>query len=219
MFLDDDGIPRDLTSDNLYDYSFDLHGTMLLTSADTEVYMPPKWHGTMYGTEEMLNSYRQNFNPNPSLLNFHALQPYEPELVCCKKVVVELTVLPAGQSLFSDAEIAVFVVKLTKYVTNADGSEEVDTNTNTLITKEIGTELCFFPHNHPYHVRIMREGIDVVYVDDRIYKNGMPSVTYQHQRICNLLSNLQPRCVKSLSGRPLPPVLNSVCRDPDDGPI
>ncbi|XP_022228282.2 uncharacterized protein LOC111078038 isoform X2 [Drosophila obscura] len=150
-----------------------------------------------------------------SLLNFHALQAYEPELICCRNVVIELTVLPAGQSLYSDSEIAVFMVKLAKFITNTDGTETPETNTNTLISKEIGTELSFFPHNHHYHLRIMSEGIDVVYVDDKIYQNGAPGVSYQHQRVCNLLSNLQPRCVKSLSGRPLPPVLNSVCRDPN----
>ncbi|KAH8413139.1 hypothetical protein KR009_008285 [Drosophila setifemur] len=199
MFLDAFGFPKEVTPDNLHEYSYDLHGTKLLTSADFEIYLPPQWHGTIYSTEELLDTYRNRFNPDPNLLTFHALQPYEPEFICCEKAVVELTALPAGQSLYSDAEILVFLVKQTA------------NDTNTLITKELGSELNFFPHNHHYHARIMDEGIDVVYVDDRIY-NGSPPVNYQHQRLYNLLSNIQPCAVLSLSGRPLPEVLRGACR-------
>ncbi|EDV31083.1 uncharacterized protein Dana_GF15182 [Drosophila ananassae] len=199
MFLDAFGTPIEVTPDNLHEYPYDLHGTKLLTSADFEVFLPPKWHGTIYSTEELLHNYRKRFNPDPTLLTFHALQPYEPEFICCEKSVVELTALPAGQSLYSDSEIVVFLVK------------QPARDTNTLITKELGSELNFFPHNHHYHARVMDEGIDIVYVDDRIY-NGSPPNSYQHQRLYNLLSNIQPGTVMSLSGRPLPDVLRGACR-------
>ncbi|KAH8238910.1 hypothetical protein KR038_006201 [Drosophila bunnanda] len=220
MFLDAFGNPKEVTPDNLHEYSYDLHETMLLTSADHEVYIPPKWHGTIYSTEELLQNYRKRYNvsrylerrkgdinlrssqPDTTLLTFHALQPYEPEFICCENVVVELTALPAGQSLFSEMEIVVFLVKLT-----ASGS-------NTLITKELGSDLNFFPHNHHYHARILDEGIDVVYVDDKIYSNGSPA-NYQHQRLFSMLSNIQPGNVKGLSGGPLPEVLRMACRKPN----
>ncbi|KAH8314313.1 uncharacterized protein [Drosophila kikkawai] len=203
MFLDAFGNPKEVTPDNLHEYSYDLHETMLLTSADHEVYIPPKWHGTIYSTEELLQNYKKRYNPDPTLLTFHALQPYEPEFICCENVVVELTALPAGQSLFSEMEIVVFLVKLT-----ASGS-------NMLITKELGSDLNFFPHNHHYHARILNEGIDVVYVDDKIYSGaGGSPANYQHQRLFSLLSNIQPGMVKSLSGGPLPEVLRMACRKP-----
>ncbi|KAH8293287.1 hypothetical protein KR018_007562 [Drosophila ironensis] len=199
MFLDAFGNPKEVTPDNVNEYSYDLHGTKLLTSADFEVYFPPNWHGTVYSTEELIQNYRRRFNPDPTLLTFHALQPYEPEFICCEKTVVELAALPAGQSLYSDAEIVVFLVK------------QPALGRNTLITKELGNELNFFPHNHHYHSRVMDEGIDIVYVDDRIYTAGSPT-NYQHQRLYNLLSNLQPLTVLSLSGRHLPDVLRGACR-------
>ncbi|KAI8042549.1 uncharacterized protein LOC128261582 [Drosophila gunungcola] len=201
MFLDAFGNPKEVTADNLNSYSYDLHGTKLLTSAEVEFFMPPNWHGTIYSSDELLYSYRKRFNPDPTLLSFHSLQPYEPEFICCKNAVVELTLLPAGQSLYSDKDIVVFLVKQP-----ADGR-------NVLITKELGSELNFFPHNHHYHARIMDEGIDVVYVDDKIY-NGNGPLGYQHQRLYNVLRNIQPGAVLSLSGRPLPDVLRSVCRKP-----
>lgn len=34
---------------------------MLLTSADYEVFIPPNWHGTIYSTEGLLDSYRKRF--------------------------------------------------------------------------------------------------------------------------------------------------------------
>uniref|UniRef100_A0A6P4ED02 Uncharacterized protein LOC108038836 isoform X1 n=1 Tax=Drosophila rhopaloa TaxID=1041015 RepID=A0A6P4ED02_DRORH len=204
MFLDAFGIPKEVTADNLNSYSYDLHGTKLLTSADVEFFMPPNWHGTIYSTEELLHSYRKRFNPDPALLTFHALQPYEPEFICCEKAVVELTVLPAGQSLYSDKDIVVFLLK--------QPAEEK----NVLIIKELGSELNFFPHNHHYHARIIDEGIDVVYVDDKIYIRN-PTIGYQHQRLYNLLRNIKPGAVLSLSGRPLPDVLASVCRKPAHG--
>ncbi|XP_017075683.2 uncharacterized protein LOC108110919 [Drosophila eugracilis] len=199
MFLDDFGFPLEVTAETLNKYSYDLHNTKLLTSADTEFYLPPKWHGTIYSTEELLYSYRKRYNPDPTLLTFHALQPYEPEFICCQNAVVELTVLPAGQSLYSDKEIVVFLVK------------QPAEDRNTLITKELGTQLDFFPHNHHYHARILDEGIDVVYVDDKIYKTGPPT-SYQHQRLYNLLRNIQPGAVLGLSGNPLPDILRTVCR-------
>ncbi|XP_016932990.3 uncharacterized protein [Drosophila suzukii] len=199
MFLDDFGFPKEVTAETLNNYPYDLHGTKLLTSADTEFYLPPKWHGTIYSTEELLHTYRKRFNPDPTLLTFHAMQPYEPEFICCQRAVVELTVMPAGQSLYSDKSIVVFLVK--------QPAEE----RNTLITKELGTLLDFFPHNHHYHSRIMDEGIDVVYVDDKIYKTGPPN-SYQHQRLFSLIRNIQPGAVLGLSGGPLPDILSSVCR-------
>ncbi|XP_037710771.1 uncharacterized protein LOC119547819 [Drosophila subpulchrella] len=205
MFLDDLGFPKEVTPENLNTYTYDLHGTKLLTSADTEFYLPPKWHGTIYSTEELLHTYRKRFNPDPTLLTFHAMQPYEPEFICCQRAVVELTVMPAGQSLYSDKSIVVFLVK--------QPAEE----RNTLITKELGTLLDFFPHNHHYHSRIMDEGIDVVYVDDKIYKTG-PHNSYQHQRLFSLIRNIQPGAVLGLSGGPLPDILGSVCRKPAQKP-
>ncbi|KAH8324439.1 hypothetical protein KR074_007187 [Drosophila pseudoananassae] len=198
MFLDSFGSPIDVKPENLHEYSYDLHGTKLLTSADFEVYMPPKWHGTIYSTEELIHNYRKRFNPDTTLLTFHALQPYEPEFICCERAVVELTVLPAGQSLYSDSEIVVFLVK------------QPSRNKNILITKELGTELNFFPHDHHYHARILDEGIDIVYVDDKIYDDQKSN--YQQQRLYNVLSNIQPISVMSLSGRPLPEVLRGACR-------
>jgi len=57
----------------------------------------------------------------------------------------------------------------------------------------------------------MDEGIDVVYVDDKIYKTGPPN-SYQHQRLFSLIRNIQPGAVLGLSGGPLPDILSSVCR-------
>lgn len=37
------------------------HGVMLLTSADQEVFIPPRWHGTIYSTEDILDGYRKRF--------------------------------------------------------------------------------------------------------------------------------------------------------------
>lgn len=200
---------------------------MLLTSADYEVYIPPRWHGTVYSTEELLDSYRKRFKvspgfilkpfsylltcllfhaqPDSTLLTFHALEPYEPELICCERCVVEITVLPAGQTLHTGTEIVVFLVKIYEV--------------NTLITKELGTELNFFPSNHHYHVRIMNEGIDILYVDDKIYSGQVISgVSYQHQCVQNLLKKLQPLGVKSLSGQQLPDQLTNMCRKVDAAP-
>ncbi|XP_030384510.1 uncharacterized protein LOC115631814 [Scaptodrosophila lebanonensis] len=206
MFLDAYGAPKEVTPENLHEYPFDLHGIMLLTSAEHKVFIPPRWQGTIYSTEDLLHNYRKRFNPDPYLFTFHALTPYEPELICCERVAVEITVLPAGQSIFKNSEIVVYLVK--------------SSDINTLITKELGTELNLFPLNHPYHARIMEEGIDIVYVDDKIY-NGGSSVgsggngqlfSYQHQRVYNLLNKLKPISVKSLSGKQLPEVLFSLCR-------
>ncbi|EDW63872.1 uncharacterized protein LOC115758734 [Drosophila novamexicana] len=205
MFLDAFGAPKDVTPDNLHEYTYDLHGVMLLTSADYEVYIPPRWHGTVYSTEELLDSYRKRFKPDSTLLTFHALEPYEPELICCERCVVEITVLPAGQTLHTGTEIVVFLVKIYEV--------------NTLITKELGTELNFFPSNHHYHVRIMNEGIDILYVDDKIYSGQVISgVSYQHQCVQNLLKKLQPLGVKSLSGQQLPDQLTNMCRKVDAAP-
>ncbi|XP_017051603.1 uncharacterized protein LOC108095160 [Drosophila ficusphila] len=204
MFLDDFGNPLEATPENLHTYSYELHGTKLLTSADQEFYLPPKWHGTIYSTEELLRTYRNRFNPDPTLLTFHAMEPYEPEFICCQRKVVELTVLPAGQSLYSDKEIVVFLIK--------QPSQEK----NLLVLKELGTELNFFPQHHHYHARIMDEGIDEVYVDDSIYKSASPS-SYQHQRLYNLIRNIQPGAVLSLSGAALPDALRSACRKPSHG--
>ncbi|XP_023165535.1 uncharacterized protein LOC111595853 isoform X2 [Drosophila hydei] len=112
MFLDAYGAPKDVTPDNLHDYTYDLHGVMLLTSADYELFIPPRWHGTIYSTEELLDSYRKRFKPDSALLTFHAMEPYEPELICCERCVVEITALPAGQTLYSSSEIVVFLVKI-----------------------------------------------------------------------------------------------------------
>ncbi|SPP79954.1 uncharacterized protein LOC117581932 [Drosophila guanche] len=212
MFLDFNGNPIDVTPDNVQGYEYDKHGIMLLTSSETEAYLPPNWHGTIYGTMEMLINYRDNFDTDSDLLKFHALPAYEPELVCCRNVVVEVTVMPAGQSLHSDAEFAVYIVHLFKSVTNPDGTETIEANTNSLLSKEIGTELKFCPHDNHFQMRLMQEGIDVVYLDDKIYRNGSIYAGFQHQRVCSLLRNLEPRCVRSLSGRPLPPILNRICR-------
>ncbi|XP_043662602.1 uncharacterized protein LOC122626415 isoform X1 [Drosophila teissieri] len=201
MFLDDFGNPKEVTPETLSTYTYDLHGTKLLTSADSEIYLPPKWHGTIYSTEKLLDTYRRRFNPDPTLLTFHAMQPYEPEFVCVQRGVVELTLLPAGQSLHSDKDIVVFLIK--------QPAEEK----NSLVTKELSTLLDFFPHNHHYHSRILDEGIDVVYVDDRIY-NNVPPTSHQYHRLYNLLRNIQPGAVLSLSGSPLPDVLRSACRKP-----
>ncbi|XP_017860445.1 PREDICTED: uncharacterized protein LOC108612064 [Drosophila arizonae] len=199
MFLDAFGAPKDITPENLHEYPYHLHSVMLLTSADQEVFIPPRWHGTIYSTEEILDGYRKRFKPDCTLLTFHAMEPYEPELICCERCVVEITVLPAGQTLYSSSDIVVFLVKIYEV--------------NTLITKELGTELNFFPSNHHYHVRIMNEGIDILYVDDKIYTGqAAPSMNYQHQCIQNLLKKLQPLGVKSLSGNPLPEQLVNLCR-------
>ncbi|XP_034473495.1 uncharacterized protein LOC117780911 [Drosophila innubila] len=199
MFLDAYGTPKEVTPDNLDEYPYDLHGVMLLTSADFEVYIPPRWHGTIYSTEELLDTYRKRFKPDCTLLTFHAFEPYEPELICCERCVVEITVLPAGQTLHSGTEIVVFLVKIYEV--------------NTLITKELGTELNFFPNTHHYHVRIMSEGIDILYLDDKVY--GVDSACYQQQCVHNLLKKLQPLGVKSLSGKPLPEHLSKICRKVD----
>ncbi|XP_068151587.1 uncharacterized protein [Drosophila tropicalis] len=199
MFLDAFGAPKEVTADTLKEYPYDLHGTMLLTSSDFEVYIPPRWHGTIYSTEELLDNYRRRFNPNSTLLTFHALQPYEPELICCERCVLEITALPAGQSPHSESDVVVFLIKLTA------------SDKNVLITKELGNELNFFPRSHHYHLRIVDEGIDIVYVDDKIY-HGAPSINYQHQRVYNMVSKLQPSQVISLSGRTLPDVLRNLCR-------
>ncbi|KAH8419404.1 hypothetical protein KR222_010671 [Zaprionus bogoriensis] len=200
MFLDAYGAPKEVTPDNLHEYPYDLHGVMLLTSADFETYIPPRWHGTVYSTEGLLDSYRKRFKPDSALLTFHALEPYEPELICCERCVVEITVLPAGHTLHTRTDIVVFLVKIYEV--------------NTLITKELGTELSFFPNNHHYHIRIMNEGIDVLYVDDKIY-GGEAAASYQHQCVHNLLRKLQPLDVKSISGKPLPNHLFSMCRKAD----
>eukprot|EP00099_Drosophila_melanogaster_P011247 NP_001285561.1 uncharacterized protein Dmel_CG14346, isoform D [Drosophila melanogaster] len=199
MFLDDFGNPKEVTPETLSTYTYDLHGTKLLTSADTEIYLPPMWHGTIYSTEKLLDTYKRRFNPDPTLLTFHAMQPYEPEFICVQRTVIELTLLPAGQSLYSDKDIVVFLIKQPAEMKNS------------LVTKELSTLLDFFPHNHHYHSIIMNEGIDVVYVDDKIYNNISPT-SHQFHRLYNLLRNIQPDDVQSLSGSPLPDVLRSACR-------
>lgn len=87
MFLDAFGTPIEVTPDNLHEYSYDLvsfsrgcgkpqegiievhpqHGTKLLTSADFDIYLPPKWHGTIYSTEELIHNYRKRFNVSLTL--------------------------------------------------------------------------------------------------------------------------------------------------------
>ncbi|XP_034098814.1 uncharacterized protein LOC117564233 [Drosophila albomicans] len=200
MFLDADGNPKEITLENLDEYPYSLHGVMLLTSADYEVFIPPRWHGTIYSTEELLDTYRRRFQPDCTLLTFHALEPYEPELICCERVVIEITVLPAGQTLHSGTDIVVFLVKIY--------------DVNTLITKELGTELNFFPTTHHYHVRIMAEGIDMLYIDERAY--GSESACYQQQCVHNLLKKLHPLGVRGLTGKTLPDHLNGMCRKLDE---
>lgn len=135
-------------------------------------------------------------------MTFHALEPYEPELICCERCVIEITVLPAGCTLNSRTDIVVFLVKIYEV--------------NTLVTKELGSELNFFPNNHHYHVRIMNEGIDILYVDDKIYSGEMQnSMSYQLQSVKNLLKKLHPLDVRSLTGKPLPSQLYSLCRKDD----
>ncbi|XP_062142455.1 uncharacterized protein LOC133850387 [Drosophila sulfurigaster albostrigata] len=199
MFLDAYGNPKEITLENLDEYPYSLHGVMLLTSADYEVFIPPGWHGTIYSTEELLDTYRRRFQPDCTLLTFHALEPYEPELICCERVVIEITVLPAGQTLHSGTDIVVFLVKIY--------------DVNTLITKELGTELNFFPSTHHYHVRIMTEGIDMLYIDERAY--GSESACYQQQCVHNLLKKLHPLGVRGLTGKTLPDHLNGMCRKLD----
>lgn len=130
------------------------------------------------------------------------MEPYEPELICCERVVVEVTVLPAGHTLHSRTDIVVFLVKIYEV--------------NTLVTKQLGTELNFFPNNHHYHIRIMNEGIDILYVDDKVFNNEtQTSVSYQMQSVHNLLKKLQPLDVRSLTGKPLPSQLYGLCRKED----
>ncbi|ALC37955.1 CG14346 [Drosophila busckii] len=199
MFLDAHGTPKEVTPQNIHEYNYHLHGAMLLTSADQEVFIPTRWHGTIYSTEELLDNYRKRFKPDATLLTFHAMEPYEPELICCERCVVEITVLPAGHSLTSGSNVVVFLVKIYEV--------------NTLVTKELGSELNFFPNNHHYHVRIMNEGIDILYVDDRNYTPEAPvAISYHHQCIQNLLKKLQPLGVKGLLGKQLPDQLNNMCR-------
>ncbi|KAH8263147.1 hypothetical protein KR044_005258 [Drosophila immigrans] len=196
MFLDALGNPKEVTPENLHEYTQNLHGVMLLTSADYEAYIPPRWHGTIYSTEELLDTYRRRFQPDCTQLTFHALEPYEPELICCELVAVEITVLPAGQTLHSGTDIVVFLLKIY--------------DDNTLITKELGTELNFFPNTHHYHVRILSEGINTLYIDEQAY--GGESACYQQQCVHNLIKKLQPLGVRGLAGKALPEHLNGMCR-------
>jgi len=127
------------------------------------------------------------------------MEPNEPELICCERCVVELTVLPAGVTLHSDTPIVVFLVKLK--------------DINMLVTKELGTQLNFFSGNHCHLTRIITEGIDELYLDDQLCKDDRPSL--QFHAVNTLIRKLRPLAVKSLSGKPLPEHLTRMCQQVD----
>lgn len=195
MFLDAVGTPKEVTPENLHEYSYDLHAIMLLN----EVYIPPRWHGTIYSTADILDTYQKRFEPDCTSLTFHALEPNEPELICCERSVVEITVLPAGLTLHSGTTIVVFLLKLK--------------DVNMLVTKELGTQLNFFPGNHYHLGRIVTEGIDELYLDDKMCEVDSPCV--QFHAVYSLIRKLQPLAVKSLSGKPLPEHINQMCHKVD----
>ncbi|KAH8406730.1 hypothetical protein KR222_008165, partial [Zaprionus bogoriensis] len=202
MFLNDIGQPLIIDSKKTYGPYEQHNGPLLLTSVPfPQDVTLNNWCGRIVGSQKDVTSF-QNNAPGHTKYSYIVLEPNEPTQIDCFKTKTILTLIPAGEgahvyllkSLCPELCFNSYLYPCSDLL--ADGC------TSALVAENLTGYLDFLPKAGSAFHCALRDGVDVMYVDDLCYMSH--EMQEQSEHIYALVQLVRPKYLYGLREDKLP---------------